>query len=186
MYKLKLGLAIASAGLMTACGGGSGGGSEDPAQNITLSETVEVNVGESSQITVSASRSIKSINPVDPDPDLDLSFEGSDLLVSANELLSPAMGTYDVVSTQGNDTYTQRYEVMGVNTSAADIEARAYDIRDNYQALLDLEEDKKVYQYFVDLAYLREVITPAVRDDRIDNFDVSGEPSYATTEVSFD
>lgn len=184
MNKLKLGLAIASVGLLSACGGG--GGDEDPAQNITLNGTVEVGVGEGAQITVSASRAVKAINPIDPDTNLTLDFSGSEITVTSAMLQSPALATYDVVMTQGNDTFTQRYEIMAVNTSAAGIEAKAYDIRDNYQALLDLEEDKEIFEYFVDLAYLREVISPAARDARIDDFDVSGEPSYALTQVSFD
>jgi len=187
MKKLKLGLAIASMGFLAACGGGGGGGgggSETPktGQEFRINEVQDVTVGENTTLAVSAQYSVKSIEPVTPNDNVTLTFSGNTINVSVADLQNPALGSYDVYMANGIDTMIQRYEVMGVNTSAFAYEDRAYDIRNNFEDLLNLAEDRKVYQFFVDLAYLKEAITPAQRDVRIVDFDARDSAGYVTAQ----
>lgn len=185
MKKLNLSLAVACAGLLSACGGGSGG-SDDKPQTVRINGLAEVSVAEGTVAEFAAQNSIKSITPIDGDASLTLSFSGQSLIVEAAELTNPAIGTYDVYMSKGEDTVIQRYEVMGVNTSALAFENIAYDIRDNYQSLLDLAEDQNIYNFFIDLGYLQETITPAQRDSRIAEFDATASSFYASTQGDFD
>lgn len=171
--------------LLSACGGGGSDSDSNP-QTVRINGTTEVYADEGAVSEFPLENNIKSIKTIEGSPDLTLRFSGRSLVVDVAELTRPTIGTYDVYMSKGEDTLIQRFEVMGVNTSAASVEGQAYDIKHNYQALLDLEGDKRVYEYFVDLAYLKEVITPSVRGDRINAFDVSGASTYAATKSSFD
>lgn len=168
---------------LTACGGG---GSEDKPQTVRINEVAEVSVAEGDVAEFDVPNDIKSITAIDGDANLTLSFSGRSLIVKASQLTSPTMGTYDVYMSKGNDIVIQRYEVMGVNTSALATEVRAYEIKERYEDLLELSEDKKVHEFFIDLAYLKEQITPSQRDSRISAFQVAQAPSYEATKVSFD
>lgn len=182
MKKTKIGVCIAAASMLSACGGGS----SDAREVVRLNDTVEVSVGELSQSSRPTEHKISKIESVEPASELSVSYGSEGFVASSAELDHPVMGTYDVFMTKGNDILIQRYEVLGINTSASLSELKAYDIRDNYQDLLELSEAREVYQYFVDLGYLSETITPVQRDTRIAAFDVTGADSYATTQATFD
>lgn len=171
--------------LLSACGG-SDSDSDDNPQTVRINDLAEVSVPEASTAEFQTQNEIKSITAIDGSTNLKLSFLGRSLSIEVGELNRPAIGTYDIYMSKGKDTVIQRYEVLGLNSSAVTFENIAYDIRDNYQSLLNLAEDKKVYNFFIDLGYLQETITPAKRDTRIADFDATESSFYASTQGNFD
>ncbi|SNC74813.1 hypothetical protein SAMN04487881_2572 [Marinobacter sp. es.048] len=177
---------IAVALFATGCGGGGGSGSgSDKPQTVRINEKVEFSIAEDTTDSVPARNTIDRIEPVQPSESFTLSFTGSDISIVASELEQPVLGTYDVYMSKGNDTLIQRYEIMGINTSAQAVESRAFNIQQNADEILALSEDRKVYEYLIDLGYLREDLTPAQRDELIDDFDATGQPTYASARSSF-
>lgn len=173
---------IAVALLSTGCGGGGG---NDKPQTVRLNDTLELSIAENSADSFSATNAIKKIEPVEPSESLSLSFDGVEVTITASNLDKPVLGVYDLYMSKGKDTLIQRYEIMGINTSAQALESKAFAIQQNAEEILALSEDKKIYEYLVDLGYLREDLTPAQRDALIDDFDATAQPSYASTQTSF-
>ncbi|ROQ39380.1 hypothetical protein EDB94_3784 [Marinobacter sp. 3-2] len=173
---------IAVALLSTGCGGGGG---EDKPQTVRLSDTKELSIAENSADSFSATNAINKIEPVEPSDSLNLSFDGTEVTITASNLDKPVLGVYDLYMSKGKDTLIQRYEIMGINTSAQALESQAFAIQQNAEEILALSEDKKIYEYLVDLGYLREDLTPARRDELIDDFDATAQSTYESAESSF-
>lgn len=174
---------IAVALFSAGCGGGGGG---DQPQTVRINDKVELSVPESTVERVSASNTVDKIEPVQASENFTLSFNGSEISIVASDLERPVLGSYDVYMSKGKDTLIQRYEIMGVNTSAQLIESQAFAIQENADDILALSEDKKIYEYLVDLGYLRGDLTPAQRDALIDKFDATAQATYSAAKSSFE
>jgi hypothetical protein len=173
---------IAVALLSTGCGGGGG---EDKPQTVRLSDTKELSIAENSADSFPATNAITKIEPVEPSDSFSLSYDGTTVTIKASNLEKPVLGVYDLYMSKGKDTLIQRYEIMGINTSAQALESQAFAIQQNAEEILALSEDKKIYEYLVDLGYLREDLTPARRDELIDDFDATAQSTYESAESSF-
>ncbi|WP_417522401.1 hypothetical protein, partial [Marinobacter sp.] len=109
---------------------------------------------------------------------ISVGFSGTTLSIAVQELTNPAMGTYDVYMENGDYTMIQRYEIVGINTSALEYEEKAYSMVQNQDGLIDLSDDQDVWRFLVDLAYLKEVITPEDRDEIFLEFNPEDSAAY--------
>lgn len=66
------------------------------------------------------------------------------------------------------------------NTSAKDLESQAQHLIDQKQDILELKEDRSIYNFLVDLAYLNNLINHSEKINLINGFNPSDQPRHST------
>ncbi|PAV26640.1 hypothetical protein CF392_05385 [Tamilnaduibacter salinus] len=163
---------------LSACGGGGDGDGEN-VKTISLNQKAEVAVEERSSATFTARYEITDIRPVDSDPALELSASGKQIKISSKELEYPVLATFNVSMTDGNNRLVQRLEVIGVNISARYAESLAETLEGEKDRILALANDQRVYDFFVDVAYLDGSLSSKERFEKMSAFDPGKHPNYA-------
>lgn len=77
-----------------------------------------------------------------------------------------------------NQPHTFSLSVHVENTSALELETRVTDTLREKERLLDLEQDQVLFHFFVDLAYLNQLITHSDKQQYLDGFDPASATSY--------
>lgn len=181
----RLSLALLSASILTACGGGSGGGKSPTPELIRIDSSYLV-ADENSSINVPINSSASDlafevISQVPSDIGV-LSLQGNDLKATFGETDRPGAVTAKVYSREkGIDHPTSKLVTISVqNTSAAALEEQARQVLEQKNDILSLKEDQIVFKFLLDLAYLNDVITYGQKTSYIDGFNPTDPYSYVT------
>lgn len=188
--KLKhLAVPLVCSGLLVGCGGGGGGDSgassapPKPTAAVSLSQS-SVMVNEGGQATVSLSYEPSSDLTVSSSDDaVAASLDGETLTLVASEVDRPVMVTVSVTSALGDDTKSDSLSLYVQNTSAEPLITQVDNLLNERDNLLALADDHRLYQFFVDFAYLGGVISNADKTARMSQFDADAANSYAPFEL---
>lgn len=185
-----LSLAILTLGitLITGCGGGGGGGGSDseskpvePSISLSVS-SLYLNEGQASRIPFEYAQGAQVSVKVEGDA-VSASIDGDDLVVRSGDVDRPATAAIAVTSSIDGKQAAQVLSVAIYNTSAQGLVRQtrmALDDRDN---LVNLSDDRQLYTFFVDFAYLAGGVPYADKKNLIDQFKPAAQISYAPLDL---
>lgn len=184
-----LAVPLVCSGLLVGCGGGGGGGSDasdtpqKPSAYVTLDQS-SVMVDEGGEATVSLSYDASSeVSVSASDEAVSASIEGETLTLSTSEVDRPVMVTVSITSLLGDDEATESLSLYVRNASAEPLVTKIDDLLDERDNLLNLADDYRLYEFFVDFAYLGGVISYGDKATRLSQFDADAADSYAPLEL---
>lgn len=175
-----------TASLLSACGGG--GGSDTPRQIITMGQQ-SVSLGENTSaslpFTTSASDIAFQITSEQPKKVAVVTVKENVLEIAATETDRPSSLTGILYSeARGiDDGSSKKISVVVGNTSAAKLEARATKLLDQKEDLLALAEDRAIFRFVVDIAYLNSLISHSEKLAFMDDFSASSQPTHGALGV---
>lgn len=154
---------LLSVALLTGClGGGSSGGGDTEADAVAACGNTEVRnvlVGETQRGNIDLSLCFDARDgSVDAGAHLsDVVYRNDRLTFNATEVDRPRETQISVLDPDGNTQI--RINLAIQNTSGRPLETRAIQLVDQAGPILALQEDRRIYDYMLDVAYLEERIT---------------------------
>jgi hypothetical protein len=176
--------------LLAGCGGG---GSDDgdsssktsspvPEPSLSLSqssltlpegdsETVSLDYNDGSDLTIDVQGEGASVA---------FTMNNDRLQVSASQVDRPRIVEIVVSATLGEKKVSKTLSISIENTSAEAVVSKAKALLSEEQPLLGLSQDKQIYHFFVDFAYLGGAISSSDKTTLLAQFDAQGQTSYQT------
>lgn len=178
---------LVCAGFLVGCGGGGGGDDGGSGGSSTPPEpTASVSIGQSTlsidegdQKTVEVSYEAASDVSVSVTDDaVEASLDGTVLTISASEVDRPVSLDVSVTAALEGEDASASISIYVDNTSAEALTAQVDGVLNERRNLLDLADDYRLYQFFVDFAYLGGVISQQEKASYLSEFDVESSATY--------
>jgi len=166
--------------LLIGCGGGGGdsggdggGGSAGvipPKPTVSISKSsLTLNEGEQASVPVSYA-DLAEVSVSSSDDAAVVALEDGALIVTTSDVDRPVTLTLSVTATLNEREETDTLLLYIKNTSASDLISQVNNTLGDRDNLLHLADDHRLYEFFVDFAYLGGVITRPVRDRYLAQF----------------
>lgn len=185
--KVLIAVAVGSA-LLVGCGGGGGSGESSappvkPSVSVSAS-SLSLDEGSKSELTLKY-KAGSTVSVAVSNQAVKASIEGDSLVLSASETDRPVTAEVSVTSFINGDEATSKVAVYVRNASAEALARKAGLLVEDESNVKRLSQDRQLYEFFVDFAYLGGAISSAEKTMHLDQFDADGEASYFTLERQF-
>lgn len=166
--------------LLVGCGGGGSGsddgGSEPPSKPkptpiVTVSKSsLALNEGEQKSVPITAN-DLAKLSVTSSSNNATALIKGDNLVITASNVDRPVTLTLSVKGTLKERKKTETLTLYIKNVSANDLVSHAESALDERDNLLQLADDRRLYEFFVDFAYLGGAITRSEKDGYLAKFE---------------
>lgn len=178
-------------GALAACGGGGDSESTPTRTSGDVSfDQSYVTAAEASTVEVSGSfaghRQVQVVSDNRTQVSVSISADQTHLVIRPREVDRPR--TLNLALVFGDDPQQSPVDltVHVENTSAIGMEQQVSDLLAQREALLSLEQERVLYHFFVDIAYLESDISHSGKQQLMDQFLPSASPHHASTRNAFE
>jgi hypothetical protein len=182
-------LLVVAAGALTACGGGGGSDNPSASDNAVSLDQQYVATAEAVDVAVPGSfgghRDVRVVSENRTQVRVSISDDGSSLVIRPLEVDRPKTLNLSLVFGDDPAASPVSLTVYVQNTSSTDIEQQVTDLLAQRDALVALEQERVLYQYFLDIAYLRGEISDSRKRELIEAFQPSASANYASLRQAF-
>ena len=170
---------------VTGCGGGSGGSSgpgeappatePSPAPSVpsVSLDQVFVQAGEGSILRLPGQFQQPDFVTLSQSPDIGLEVESiqpNEIALRVPVVDRPSASDLQLTFVYGDQSIEQRVSLLAQNTSGESLVAQVQDTLREKESILELAQDFSLYRFFVDYAYLYDLLTYSEKERRLSEF----------------
>ncbi|WP_349342832.1 hypothetical protein [Marinobacter sp. MMG032] len=180
---------------LSGCGGGSGGSSgpveAPPATEPTPAPSVPsvslnqvfVQAAEGEILKLPGQFRQPDSVTLSQSPDIGLeveSFQANEISLRVPVVDRPSASDLQLTFVYGDQSIEQRVSLLAQNTSGEALVAQVQDTLRERESILELAQDFSLYRFFIDYAYLYDLVTYSEKEQRLSEFLALDSPSRAT------
>lgn len=173
----------------SGCGGGSGGSSASgeappaseptPAPSVSLDQ-VFVQAAEGGIFRLPGQFQQPDSVMLSQSPDIGLeveSFQANEISLRVPVVDRPSASYLQLTFVYGDQSIVQSVSLLAQNTSGTALVEQVQDTLREQESILELAQDFSLYRFFVDYAYLYDLLTYSEKEQRLSEFSPSDSPS---------
>lgn len=180
---------------LSGCGGGSGGSSgpveAPPATEPTPAPSVPsvslnqvfVQAAEGEILKLPGQFRQPDSVTLSQSPDIGLeveSFQANEISLRVPVVDRPSASDLQLTFVYGDQSIEQRVSLLAQNTSGEALIAQVQDTLQEKESILELAQDFSLYRFFIDYAYLYDLLTYSEKEQRLSEFLPPDSPSSGT------
>lgn len=180
---------------LSGCGGGSGGspgpGEAPPATEPTPAPFVPsvslnqvfVQAAEGEILKLPGQFRQPDSVTLSQSPDIGLeveSFQANEISLRVPVVDRPSASDLQLTFVYGDQSIEQRVSLLAQNTSGEALVAQVQDTLQEKESILELAQDFSLYRFFIDYAYLYDLLTYSEKEQRLSEFLPPDSPSSGT------
>lgn len=175
----------------TGCGGGSGGssGSAEPKVPTVSLEQSFFQASESDSFKLPGQFQQPDKLTISQSPDIGLQIES----VRANEISlkipaldRPSASDIQLTFVYGEQSIVQNVSLLAQNTSDTALISQVQDTLQDKESILELAQDFSLYRFFVDYAYLYDLLAYSEKEQHLAQFSPSDSPARVAVSLAFE
>jgi|GEM_PF-2778434 hypothetical protein len=186
---------------ITGCGGGSGSSSgsstappesePDPAQQIrtVALDQAFVQAAEEDVLRLSGRFQRPDALLLSQSPDIGVeveSFEANEISLRTPAIDRPVVSDLQLTFVYGDQSIEQAVSLLAKNTSATPLVQKIQDTLQEKASILELAQDFSLYRFFIDYAYLYDLLTYSEKEQRLAEFSPLDSAYQGATVAAFE
>lgn len=171
---------------VTGCGGGSGGSSgsaKTEAPSVSLAKSF-LQADEATSLSISGRFQRPDSLTLSQSPDIGVeveSFQANEISLGIPAIDRPGVSDLQLTFVYGDQSIVKSVSLHAQNASADSLVQKVQDTLREKASILDLTQDFSFYRFFIDYAYLNELLTYSNKEQRLAEFSPSDSPYQAAT-----